>query len=266
MSELATVEPIDKQAILDYLGLDPSKLEVQALLLMAERYALDPVIGHIVLIVNKKTGAAKPFITRDGLLHIAHRSGDLNGIVVESVTEEATEWKAVVSVHRKSMSFPFTYPGRYPKSGWNKEYQPEMSIKTAESHALRRAFDIALPSVEERWDDGLAEPEPVLSRDNMVELHARVAALPPDLREHVAEFIRSTGATSRKVSLPQAAQIFEELEDAEALAMDIVHAEEERQRAEGAWPMGDLRTDAEKATLVVEDETDPPALPLEDDK
>jgi hypothetical protein len=50
------------------------------------------------------------------------------------------------------MSRPFEYPGRYPTNYGNKKYGPEMAIARAESMALRRAFNVSAPTVDERWD------------------------------------------------------------------------------------------------------------------
>ena len=52
-------------------------------------------------------------------------------------------------------------PGRYPLSGQNKRFGPEMSIKVAESMALRRAFNVSASTVEEQWESAPpAETEP----------------------------------------------------------------------------------------------------------
>jgi hypothetical protein len=56
------------------------------------------------------------------------------------------------------MSKPFRYWGRYPAKGKNTAFAPEMAVKVAESMALRRAFNVAAPVVEERWDRDLPEP------------------------------------------------------------------------------------------------------------
>ena len=133
--------------ILQYLGLDPRNPASRAVVAVARTYGLDPVLKHVIVI--PKGGA---YITRDGLLHVAHRSGQLDGIVVE---QEPTlvdgEWVARVSVYRKDMRHPFTYPGRYPVNGGNRQYAQEMAMKSAEAHALRRAFDITgLPTLDER--------------------------------------------------------------------------------------------------------------------
>src|SRR5690606_10668900 len=100
----------------------------------------DPLLKHVIVI--PKGGV---YITRDGLLHIAHRSGQLDGIVVEqepTLSEDGREWVARVSVYRKDMRHPFTFPGRYPAGTGNVTYAPEMALEAAEAHALRRAFDV----------------------------------------------------------------------------------------------------------------------------
>lgn len=135
--------------VLAYLGLNPDDPRSQAVVAVAQRYDLDPLLKHVIVI--PKGGV---YITRDGLLHVAHRSGQLDGIVVEqepTLSEDAKEWVARVSVYRKDMGHPFTFPGRYAVNGSNREYAQEMSLKAAESHALRRAFDVTgLPTIDEQ--------------------------------------------------------------------------------------------------------------------
>lgn len=139
------------QALVSYLGLNPNDPKSRAVVAVCRRYNLDPLLKHVIVI--PKGGV---YITRDGLLNVAHRSGQLDGIVVEQdPTFVDGEWTAKVSVYRKDMRFPFTFPGRYPSSGMNKQYAQEMALKAAESHALRRAFDInGLPTLDEQ------RPEP----------------------------------------------------------------------------------------------------------
>lgn len=135
--------------VLTYLGLNPEDPRSQAVVAVAQRYDLDPLLKHVIVI--PKGGV---YITRDGLLHVAHRSGQLDGIVVEqepTKSEDGKEWVARVSVYRKDMRHPFTFPGRYPTTGGNREYAQEMALKAAEAHALRRAFDVTgLPALDEQ--------------------------------------------------------------------------------------------------------------------
>ena len=82
-------------------------------------HGLDPVLKHVIVLPN-----AGANITRDGLLHVAHRSGQLDGIVVDqepTLSDDGRVWVARVSVWRKDMGHPFTFPGRYPVGGGNRE-------------------------------------------------------------------------------------------------------------------------------------------------
>lgn len=141
-----------RAALLKALGLDKSPPEqVELVMAIAKRYELDPLLKHVILVEGR------PYLTRDGLLWIAHRSGVLDGI---EVTEPAIVtlpgvgefWRAVCTVWRKDMSKPFTYTGRYPTKGGNQRFAPEMAVKVAESMALRRAFNVSAPAFDERWD------------------------------------------------------------------------------------------------------------------
>jgi hypothetical protein len=141
--------------VLSYLGLNPDDPRSQAVVAVAQRYDLDPLLKHVIVI--PKGGV---YVTRDGLLHVAHRSGQLDGLVVEqepTLSEDGREWVSRVTVYRKDMRHGFTFPGRYPVAGSNREYAQEMSLKAAEAHALRRAFDVTgLPVIDEQRP---AEPQ-----------------------------------------------------------------------------------------------------------
>jgi hypothetical protein len=196
MSELAvpdTVGAFDphNEQILRYLGLDPRNPQSAAVVAVASRYNLDPVLKHVLVLPRGGV-----YITRDGYLHIAHESGVLDGIVVEQepkLSEDKREWVARVSVYRRDMSHPFTFPGRYPVGGSNKEYAQEMALKAAESHALRRAFNVAgLPSEDEQRPVHRADAQPVTAADIRGETASEVPAAPtavqPTLDGDMVEF------------------------------------------------------------------------------
>jgi len=151
-----TAEDIDRKrrlALLKAVGLDrvsPEQREIT--LAIAKRYDLDLMLRHVILVEGR------PYLTRDGLLHIAHRSGQLDGIEVTEPVLQDGFWRATASVYRRDMTRPFTYYGRYPEKGRNKDFGPEMATKVAEVMALRRAFDVSAPVAEERWDRDLPEP------------------------------------------------------------------------------------------------------------
>lgn len=148
---------IDHQAILRHLKLDVSRPETQAVLVVCDRYGLDPLLKHVVLINGSM------YVTRDGYLAVAHRSGQFDGIEVLETGADDTHYTAKVSVWRKDMGRPFTYIGRYPKNGGNKAFGPEMAVKTAEAMALRRAFNVTgVGAADERWDE-TAAPAPAPS-------------------------------------------------------------------------------------------------------
>jgi hypothetical protein len=154
-------------ALLKAIGLDRVAPEQRELALnIAQRYELDLMLKHLVLIDGR------PFITRDGLLHIAHRSGQLDGIETSEPIEVEGYWRATCSVYRKDMSRAFTYSGRYPVKGKNAAFGPEMAVKVAESMALRRAFDVAAPAADERWDTDVPTVEPTAPRQTLAEVAA----------------------------------------------------------------------------------------------
>ena len=136
------------EQMLAYLGLDPRKPADRAAVAVARHYDLDPLLRHVIVIPGGGV-----YITRDGLLHLAHRSGHLDGITVEqppTLDPNSNEWVAVVTVHRNDQTHGYRYPGRYPVNGKNKAYAPEMALKAAEAHALRRAFAVTgLPTEDE---------------------------------------------------------------------------------------------------------------------
>lgn len=144
-------------ALLRAVGLDRVAPEQRELALnIAQRYELDLLLKHLVMIEGR------PYVTRDGLLHIAHRSGQLDGMETSEPVVVDEYWRSTCSVYRKDMSRPFTYTGRYPTKGGNAKFAPEMAVKVGEVMALRRAFDVAAPTAEERWDVDVpvVTPEP----------------------------------------------------------------------------------------------------------
>ena len=168
MTAVAPMPSPIEQTLLKAVGLDKATPEQRQLALhIAERYGLDLMLKHLVLVEGR------PYITRDGLLHVAHRSGVFDGIEVTDPVLGETHWTARATVYRKDMTRGFTYSGRYPKSGGNARFAPEMAVKVAEVMSLRRAFDVSAPVVEERWD--LDEAAPVTPREP-VSLAAKAAA------------------------------------------------------------------------------------------
>lgn len=170
--------PENQEAILRALNLDPRDPKTQALVLTCQRYGLDPLLKHAVLIQGTL------YVTRDGLMHVAHMSGVLDGIEVEFLEETNTHFIARATVWRKDMGRPFSYQGRFPKNGKNpvgNQYGPEMAEKVAECRALRRAFSIALCSREETWeemDPAAPTQRPSMGNATVAEYPRQTAAAP----------------------------------------------------------------------------------------
>lgn len=162
--------PIDHAAILRAFNINVNDPKAQAMILACEKYGLDPLLKHAVLI------SGNLYITRDGLLHVAHRDGRLDGIVIEDEGDDAKEWWAKVTVYVKGQTHGYTYRGRYPKDGQQKKYGPEMAVKCAEVMALRRAFGVTgLPTVEEQWDIA-----PMVTREQMARIEELVPLVSDD--------------------------------------------------------------------------------------
>jgi hypothetical protein len=130
--------------VLRYLGLDPRNIETHALVLLCQRYRLDPLLNHAGVIVTKN--GPRPYITRDGMLEVAHRSGVFDGMVVdeERRNSENDGYTAYVSVWRKDMTHPFRYGAQCKDTEPQARngVGPEMALARAERRALRRAFNI----------------------------------------------------------------------------------------------------------------------------
>jgi hypothetical protein len=175
----------DDSHLLRILGLNPANPKHQALVAVARHYRLDPLLGHVVVI-----DGSKPYITRDGLLHVAHLSGVFDGIEILEVGQTATHWTARCAVHRKDWTRPVVYPGRYPLNGHNKAYGPEMAIKTAEVMALRRAFDVTgIPTAEE----AAVDDDDVAQATGRAALRRRVDALPDSHRDRLRAWCATEG-------------------------------------------------------------------------
>jgi hypothetical protein len=135
------------ETVLKTIGLNPADPKAQAVVAVCDRYGLDPVLGHIMILGQGNL----PYITRDGFIHIAHRSGQLDGIEVSDPHREGAQWVTHASVYRKDMSRPFTYPG---SADVGRDNGPEMAIARAERRALKRAFAVTLPRefAEDEYD------------------------------------------------------------------------------------------------------------------
>ncbi|MCX2728533.1 recombinase RecT (plasmid) [Thermomicrobium sp. 4228-Ro] len=160
VSPSVPVVPIDKERLRDMLRAlilrDATPEQIELVIAICEKYGFDPLLRHIVLI------SGQIYVTRDGLLHLAHASGQLDGIEVEAERDADGKWVATARVYRKDMQRPFVYSAHQaehevPSSkAWQKAPRA-MTIKCAEVMALRRAFAVALAGAEEIGYEGEQE-------------------------------------------------------------------------------------------------------------
>lgn len=154
------IPPIEVgEEVLRTLGLNPRDPSTQALVLVCERYGLDPLLGHVRLIGQR--GEMVVYLTRDGMIEVAHRSGHLDGIVVDEQRRNSTGdgWTAYVSVWRDDMTHPFRYGAQCKDTELQAKLGngPEMALARAERRALKRAFRI--PTADVVLDDDVpADP------------------------------------------------------------------------------------------------------------
>lgn len=225
MTALVQHDGIDRTAILRSLNLNPADPKTQALLLVCERYELDPLLKHMVLI------SGNPYITRDGYLAIAHRSGVFDGMEVVEESDDDTHFRAKVAVFRKDMGRPFTYTGRFPKAKqMAKDYGPEMAVKVAEVAALRRAFNVTgVGAADERWDDeadrtlqSFEEPEPLADEGTHAAIRSMVQNLPDDLREQFVGWYTDQGfppiKTADRLTQRQAEVVLDHIDELDKTA------------------------------------------------
>lgn len=142
---------VTTEQVLRALGMNPNDPKVHALVRVAQKYDLDLLLGHIMIVQQQI------YISHAGLLHIAHRSGDLDGIVTDAKEVEG-KWVAQCHVYRKSMTHPFTYVDECGKHEKVRDAR-KRAVTRAERNALRRAFDV----VVDVWDQDDRSPGPQLS-------------------------------------------------------------------------------------------------------
>jgi hypothetical protein len=107
LAEAMAEGKISHTSIMKAVGINPADPTHQAMLLASEKYGLDPLLKHIIVIPGGGV-----YVTRDGWLHVAHREGTLDGIEVVEEGETDTHYTAKVAVYRNDMSRAFSYVWR----------------------------------------------------------------------------------------------------------------------------------------------------------
>jgi phage recombination protein Bet len=226
-NNLARVEPAqpmwndeDKVLIKQTVAKGATDAEFKLLLYTAAKYDLDPLVKQIWCVKYGDKPAAI-YTSRDGFLHLAHKSGQFDGMETTSLRDASGKLVgARCTVYRKGYSRPFVVEVALSEyntgqNQWGK--MPETMIKkVAESQCLRRAFDIS----------GLYEPGEIAEeRDTVVDSTARHKEPTPlhperSARLDVADAIKSetgldtisdTAGTWAVITKPQAENALLEL-------------------------------------------------------
>jgi len=124
---------------------------------LAKTYQLDPLAKEIWSI-KYGNNPATIFVGHAGLINLALRSGKLDGLQCEIVDPNGEDPVARATVWRNDMTHPIVaevYWSEYGKDAKNPLWKSKprtMLRKTAEVHALRRAFALSGLYTEEEMD------------------------------------------------------------------------------------------------------------------
>ena len=124
---------------------------------LAKTYQLDPLAREIWAI-RYGQNPAQIFVGHAGLINLALRSGKLDGLKCEILNPDGDDPVARATVWRNDMTHPIeaeVYWSEYGKDARNPLWKSKprtMLRKTAEVHALRRAFALSGLYTEEEMD------------------------------------------------------------------------------------------------------------------
>jgi hypothetical protein len=185
------------------------------LALLAAKYQLDPLLNEVAVIGTKQ--GLRPYITRDGMLTIAHRSGQFDGITTDELREGEHGWAATVTVWRKDMSHGFTYSAGCGRSEPQaaQGHGAEMALARAERRALRRAFNI--PTSEEEAEEAgnwprspageMAPPEEVGTSPSPPAVSTDVPMLTREQTREITALVTELGLAGREQRGPMLAYL-----------------------------------------------------------
>lgn len=148
---LVTYTPDKQKEVLQLLGLSGPKQHIDLLFKLGDKYGLDILTKEISLIPGKG-----PFIGVWGRLHIAHRSGKLDGLEMDDEFETDRHHCVRVVVWRKDMARPAAKVigrvGKHEGSTKDGKFIPkEWPLEIARSRGLRAALGFAF-SIHDAYD------------------------------------------------------------------------------------------------------------------
>lgn len=213
--------------------------DVHLALAICQKYGLDPLLKHVVLIRNR-TGRYDVYITRNGLLHIAHRSGKQFHIVWHTPEKLHNPYRDKDDISLRGTLYIDGKPS-WEASLWFSEYvqtnaqgnrvgfwdtHPAAAHqKVVETYLLRRGFDISLPVLE--------EVEAIVNSDDVVVIDAE--AEPPEKPQ------RPPAATSRQARpVPAASSAPDRPYSGEVVFEKLLELSEEFEQAGYDSPAGKI--------------------------
>ena len=150
-----------REILLETVAKGCSPEQFAHMLYVARDLGVDPFKGEICV-----TPQGWVILKRDGLLKIAHRTGNFDGMETTFDEKDGEIRSATCTVWNKQMSHPIKFTARMSefsrrttngKGSWDK--MPAVMLqKCAESHALRRAF--AITGVYDEAELPLSGPSP----------------------------------------------------------------------------------------------------------
>lgn len=149
MTNLPAIRGDDQKEILEILGLPEKHIHSKALLLLADRYGLDPLLKEIVVIPGRG-----PFVGVKGAVSVALRSGLLDGIEADDYEETDTHYIVRCTVWRKDMR----HPAAKVKGRVARNEKKEWPFEVARARAIRAALSYAFNIHDDYGDDDWTPP------------------------------------------------------------------------------------------------------------
>lgn len=165
-TSLAVYTPDKQREVVELMGFKGTPQQTSLLFQLAEHYQLDPLTKEISLIPGKG-----PFIGVWGRLHIAHRSGKLDGLEMDDEFETDKHYCARVVVWRKDQGRPAAKVigrvGKHERKDW--------PLEIARARGLRAALGFAF-SIHDAYDQGDEDDVWVPGPDERVDANGTVIA------------------------------------------------------------------------------------------
>lgn len=160
---LEVYTPEKQRQVVELMGFKGTPQQTALLFQLAEHYQLDPLIKEVVLIPGKG-----PFIGVWGRIHIAQRSGMLDGLEMDDETEDDRHYKVRCVVWHKGQTHPAAKVigrvGKHEKKDWPWEIARARAVRAA----LGFAFSIHDAYDHQEDEDWVPAPDERLDGDGTI--------------------------------------------------------------------------------------------------